>query len=378
MKHDVVALRIETLSQETILLLNKIFSRCDHLFFRIGNQPCRVGFPAHNPLFQEEICLKLSIGRATVLMGLGPCFPPGWTETLSDWETFREMPEKTRGMLIEAALEDLFDRFETWSGLRVEVREVLFREQGFNETRRPTGIPRGPVQLDFEFVPEGGGITNENHQSIMGRLHLETDASQWIDPLLEHIPRTVNMACDGIPLRLALLVGRTRLTLSGLSQIEPGDVILLDENARNGDGSVEIRLAPRLSFQAHLNGRIVTVRRLVRGSMEKDHFDEIAESDDDLEDQDFEKIEESDEIPAAELDEITIGLTFEVGHKTISLGELMNLHPGYTFELETPLEKPVAIRANGKLIGWGELVGVANRIGVRVLTFLRNSDERTS
>ncbi len=375
MKHDVAALRMEMFSQETILLLNKIFSRCDHLFFRIGDQPCRVGFQAHNPLLQEEIYLKLSIGRATVLMGLGPCFPSGWRETLYDWETFREMPEKTRGMLIEAALEDLFDGFETWSGLRVEVREVLFREQGFNETRRPAGIPRGPIQLDFEFVPEGGGITNENHQTIMGRLHLETGASRWIDPLLEYIPRTVGMACDAIPLRLALLVGRTRLALSALSEIEPGDVMLLDEHARSGDGSVEICLAPRLSFQAHLNGRTATVQRLARGFMEEDHFDEIAASEEDPAEQDFEKDEESDEVPAAELNDIMIGLTFEVGRKTMSLGELMHLHPGYTFELENPLEKPVAIRANGKRIGWGELVGVANRIGVRVLTFLRNGDE---
>ncbi|VBB42651.1 hypothetical protein TRIP_B200791 [uncultured Desulfatiglans sp.] len=377
MKHDVVALRIETFSQETIFLLNKIFSRCDQLFFMLGDHPCRVVLPAHNHLLQEEVYLKLSIERSAVLMGLGPCFPPRWTETLYDWETFSEMPEKTRGILIEAALEDLFDRFETWSGLRVEVRQVLFREQVFNETRKPTGIPRGPVKLDFEFVPESGGITNEN-QTIMGRLHLEMDASQWIDPLLEHIPRTVGMACDGIPLRLVLLVGRTRLTLSGLREIEPGDVILLDEHAPSGDGSVEICLAPRLSFQAHLNGRTVTVRRLVRGFMEKDHFDEIAESDDDLEDQDFEKIEDSDEVPAAEINDIMIGLTFEVGRKTISLGELMHLHPGYTFELENPLDKPVAIRANGKRIGWGELVGVANRIGVRVLTFLKNNDERAS
>ena len=41
--------------------------------------------------------------------------------------------------------------------------------------------------------------------------------------------------------------------------------------------------------------------------------------------------------------------------------------PGYVFKLHQPLDRHVAVRANGKTIGRGELVDVDGRVGVRLL-----------
>ena len=57
--------------------------------------------------------------------------------------------------------------------------------------------------------------------------------------------------------------------------------------------------------------------------------------------------------------------------------ELRALQPGAIFDLQRPLaDGPVMIRANGALIGTGDLVEVEGRIGVRVGTLGQKSHER--
>jgi len=64
-----------------------------------------------------------------------------------------------------------------------------------------------------------------------------------------------------------------------------------------------------------------------------------------------------------------------VGRKTFRLAELGELKPGFAFELETPVDKAVTIRANGRRIGSGELTRVGERVAVRVLEVFRNGTD---
>lgn len=77
-----------------------------------------------------------------------------------------------------------------------------------------------------------------------------------------------------------------------------------------------------------------------------------------------------DTVPAAmELGSIPVRLQFDLGERHIKLGELRQLQPGEVFDLRRPLAGgPVMIRANGAIIGTGELVEVEGRIGVMVHT----------
>ena len=82
------------------------------------------------------------------------------------------------------------------------------------------------------------------------------------------------------------------------------------------------------------------------------------------------ELDEADNItpnpqPIAELvDDVQLALTFEVGSASIKLGQLQSLLPGYTFELSTPLDSPVVIKAFGQVIGRGQLVKIGDRLGV--------------
>jgi flagellar motor switch/type III secretory pathway protein FliN len=70
------------------------------------------------------------------------------------------------------------------------------------------------------------------------------------------------------------------------------------------------------------------------------------------------------------VDSLMLDLTFETVRKTITLAELKSIKPGYTFISQNPVNSPIEIRANGKLIGYGKLVSVDGSIGVQITEFI--------
>ncbi|WP_101926131.1 MULTISPECIES: type III secretion system cytoplasmic ring protein SctQ [Luteimonas] len=71
--------------------------------------------------------------------------------------------------------------------------------------------------------------------------------------------------------------------------------------------------------------------------------------------------------PAATL---PVQVDFDLGQVELTLGELAGLQPGYVFALPAHLEGAnVAIRANGRVAGQGELVAVGDTLGVRLLSW---------
>ncbi|MDR0595234.1 MAG: FliM/FliN family flagellar motor switch protein, partial [Puniceicoccales bacterium] len=70
--------------------------------------------------------------------------------------------------------------------------------------------------------------------------------------------------------------------------------------------------------------------------------------------------------------DLNVTLTFETGRQKMTLGELETIRNGYTFVCENPIEGPVEIRANGTLIGYGQLVDVEGKFGVQITEFTKN------
>lgn len=66
------------------------------------------------------------------------------------------------------------------------------------------------------------------------------------------------------------------------------------------------------------------------------------------------------------LNAIPVRVSFDLGERQLSLGELKTLQVGQVLELGRPLSEAINIRANGALIGRGELVEVDGRLGVVV------------
>ena len=72
------------------------------------------------------------------------------------------------------------------------------------------------------------------------------------------------------------------------------------------------------------------------------------------------------EINTVPIADLHVSLTFEVGSKMISIGDLSKIQAGFCFEMERSVERPVVIRANGKAVGEGELIDLEGRVAVRI------------
>lgn len=70
---------------------------------------------------------------------------------------------------------------------------------------------------------------------------------------------------------------------------------------------------------------------------------------------------------ALDVEQLPVNLLFVAGELQVPLSELRKHGPGYVYNLDGRLAGQVQIRANGQLIGVGELVELNGRAGVRIL-----------
>jgi type III secretion protein Q len=153
-----------------------------------------------------------------------------------------------------------------------------------------------------------------------------------------------------VPLRLEL--GEMRLTVAALRELCVHNVLVPDTVIEAEAPTVWLCADSRHAARAKLNGHSLIIESIVEKKTTPQP-------------QTPPQNEEADALAA--LDEVEVRLSFDLGEKTLRLDELAALQPGQVLELDAPTNRLVAIRANGRLVGRGELVRVADQVGVRVL-----------
>ena len=68
--------------------------------------------------------------------------------------------------------------------------------------------------------------------------------------------------------------------------------------------------------------------------------------------------------------DIPVSLSVELGRTQMKVRDVMSLATGMVIELEKPVEDPVELYVNGKLIAKGEVVVVDDSLGVKVTEVL--------
>lgn len=68
--------------------------------------------------------------------------------------------------------------------------------------------------------------------------------------------------------------------------------------------------------------------------------------------------------------DIPVSLSVELGRTQMKVKDVMSLTTGMVIELEKPVEDPVELYVNGKLIARGEVVVVDDSLGVKVTEVL--------
>ena len=73
-------------------------------------------------------------------------------------------------------------------------------------------------------------------------------------------------------------------------------------------------------------------------------------------------------------DGLSINIDFNLGHGMVRIADLRTLTPGYVFNLEEEPGAEVSIIAGGQEVGRGEIVQVAERLGIRIVSLKGGSD----
>ncbi|CAM2005078.1 type III secretion system cytoplasmic ring protein SctQ [Acanthopleuribacter pedis] len=337
----VSAFEPRTIQGHEAYLLNRIFRKNGCFSVDLGDQSYQVKFSPVPFLYQPTLALEIGAGESQVRVALEHMdFMANVSETLGNLP-LAEMPEELRNAVFETVLEGAMKRFEVWSGLHSHVRQVLYPidQQGFD------AFFRGYGQTMFFQL-----IRLEDQKPIRGQISFKGNAMALFADLLEKIQAFAFTTWENMAFGARVEVGFTAIQLGEVRGLGLHDIVLfdqcgLDPTQPGFNGMAMLRIPGDMVLVGKLNQSIFTVEKI----------------------QMQEQQEGGEQAMADGLDSLDINMVFEIGRKEINLGDLRAIQPGFVIDLEQPLEKPVTIRANGKLIGRGELVQVEESLGVRFL-----------
>ncbi|WP_461536767.1 type III secretion system cytoplasmic ring protein SctQ [Spongorhabdus nitratireducens] len=235
--------------------------------------------------------------------------------------------------------------------------------------------------LGIQFAIQNAGTDQQHHDAAEAGVLLEirtdegfTSGFLTYTPLLEKLLEQMPAAAAGwqpdITVPVYCRAGESTINGEELKSLGTGDIVLMSHCDFEDESTVKVSIANHLLFDGSLSGNTITLGERVHNAMEES--EEMASPEEALEAQhemvdDMEHMaEESAAEAPVNLSELPVQLTFDIGHKEISLDELQRCRPGMTFELDRDAESPVIIRANGKIIAECELVQVNRHIGARI------------
>jgi type III secretion protein Q len=336
------------LSRSQVDLCNPLFKRDPGLSFQMGADAYTLRVHAGGGGLRSPGAL---VARVSVDDRIGFELVPEDTlltmmlgETLSADE-FATLPQAVRGIALEAALENLLDRIDRFSGGRSTIARVS-ENQPFCSSSETIG---------FYLIRHKDGCLGR------GVLSTDTDSLQWLVARWGRLPGKRRRSVDHLPVTWSIEVGRVDLAASRVRALACLDIILA-----NGTGALherEIRLVN--GHDLALTGKAVQPGRFKVENIMKGGKDTMKKTS-----------APSDKSPAATLAtaDIPVSLVFEIGQIQITIGELQHLQAGYTFSLteSIDMDRPVTIKANGVAIGKGEMVMIDDRLGVRIHEFMDN------
>ncbi|MBS1196649.1 MAG: YscQ/HrcQ family type secretion apparatus protein [Proteobacteria bacterium] len=227
-------------------------------------------------------------------------------------------------------------------------------------------LGRGPAQLDrCEKASNAHREGLEHHfaltlakgtQILYGTLSSDSLGLMLIAGLVSRLPAINNtLDEDALPILLRAEIGRSSLPADALTHLNVHDTILI-EQAWISQGS-ELWLG-QSSFGVR-----------VRWEDTKLIVTQVLTAETGLKMPNTEQANPQDAVLKT-LEQIPVLLTFDLGERSLSLAELKALQPGQALDLGRPLTSGVNIRANGALIGCGELIEIEGNLGVTIKTLV--------
>ncbi|TOI88680.1 SctQ family type III secretion system cytoplasmic ring protein VscQ [Vibrio parahaemolyticus] len=317
-------LTIPKIDAESIALTNQLCAKQCHFQ---GRDEHSISITASQKPEFSGYRLTTLVGGQTIQVDFCSAQLQQWLHLTLNATAFESLPNSLQLALLSTQIEPHADAFKRLFGQLPILSKLQPLEQ--SETQRNTLMltlnkPSASLCL---WVSEG--------QSV----------------LVDALPLCSSQLTQHIALPVWLSLGKTHLDLNQFHSLELGDVIFFDQCYIAQQQAI---------FQ-------VSNKNLWRCQLE-DNTLYIIEKETNMNDVNTsETLTDHQQLP--------VELTFDIGHQTVTLEQLNQLQPGYVFELNQPVSKPVTLRANGKIIGECELVNVNDHLGVRVLELFGGTQE---
>ncbi|WP_174769893.1 type III secretion system cytoplasmic ring protein SctQ [Paraburkholderia hayleyella] len=288
--------------------------------------------------------------------------------------------------------------FEYW--MQDFLRQSGLAVRGMPETLPHNATaPATALPFRYHWHAHGPGAS-AGLAALSGELHSDTAGHLLLAKLLNRpsmerpTPRT--LAHVRLPQRLK--VGHTRLTRRAFSALRPYDVLLVQASQWH-ERVLHITAGPGLAWHARCEGQHLVVTRGLHTIMEYANEPNLDADDtwshDDAppaheqvsrpsasapapyaedDDEDLLSGEPSHQAVLDALERVPVTLEFDLGDCEMTLSQLRSLTPGSVLDLERPVSQAVSIRANGTLLGTGELVEIDGRIGVSIVRIALEED----
>jgi type III secretion protein Q len=230
-----------------------------------------------------------------------------------------------------------------------------------------SGVPRvASPSAPQRPLPHSWTVTAHHettNTTFYAAIECDALALMLLASLVQRMPAESNGLIDAdLPVTLSANLGWSTVQLEDLREIRPLDVLFIDNYLATDEGELWLT-AGSYGLRIAMEG---TSFRITKGWTAV--VNEIPEQIDDLGQGEPKPIENAEETGAAfDLNSVPMRLTFSLGERQITYGELQRLKPGETFDLSRPVSMgPVIIRVNGARLGTGDLVEIDGRVGVTV------------
>lgn len=201
----------------------------------------------------------------------------------------------------------------------------------------------------------------QGNESIAGSLHADGLGLLLVAGLLHTRPPVALRPLHQVPLTLHADIGFTRLPADELSQLCAGDVVLMDSCFIHANRILWLSADGRAGLHAQLSPTQdaapphLTIIQPWTIHMPTDTDSVTAQA-----------TESSSDAATATLASLPVRLSFDLGDVQLTLAQVQSLQAGQTLDLGHPLAGAVRIRANGALIGEGDLVEIDGQLGVSI------------
>ena len=314
---------------EFIRLANRIAGKNRPLQFTWNGQPAQFVFSNLLQHPRGSWSLQIRMGGHALRVEINRLPELAWLSPELAGIDLNDLPGELACGLMESSFGEIFTAL-TKAGIDVSIL-----------TMEPFSFRNAPEEI-IEWSIHRGQETNWMHGSLAG----DDAALAHLASLMERATVSPNATDASVPVPVDFVAGTMHVSLAEFEALELHDVLLADLKSYQNQRECTLNAARRALGKGHAEAGTFTLKHLT--SKPATTMGDAA---------------------SASVNDLEIELTFVVGQTTLTVGELRNLAPGFTFELPISSGDGLVICANGKTIGRGELIEVGGHLGVRVTEF---------